>query len=79
MTPKGPSGSGRPARIETVLLDAGGVLIDLDYDLLRLADSFHTEGFFRRESSLARQVLPPRPKPAPVVDEPDPQLRLPGL
>lgn len=31
----------------------------LDYDLLRLKDSFHTEGFFRRESSLARQLLPP--------------------
>jgi hypothetical protein len=31
----------------------------LDYDLLELEDSFHTEGFFRRESSLARQLLPP--------------------
>jgi hypothetical protein len=30
----------------------------LDYDLLRLADSFHTEGFFRRESSLFRQLVP---------------------
>lgn len=29
----------------------------LDYELLRLDDSFHTEGFFRRESSLFRQVM----------------------
>ena len=30
----------------------------LDYQHLRLADSFHTEGFFRRESSLFRQLAP---------------------
>jgi hypothetical protein len=30
----------------------------LDYELLKLADSFHTEGFFRRESSLFRQIVP---------------------
>jgi len=30
----------------------------LDYDLLLLADSFHTEGFFKRESSLFRQLVP---------------------
>ncbi|MBI4736681.1 MAG: hypothetical protein HY766_11605 [candidate division NC10 bacterium] len=29
----------------------------LDYELLQLADSFHTEGFYRRESSLLRQLL----------------------
>ncbi len=29
----------------------------LDYELLGLADSFHTEGFYKRESSLLRQVL----------------------
>lgn len=29
----------------------------LDYALLGLPDSFHTEGFFRRESSLSRQLL----------------------
>jgi hypothetical protein len=29
----------------------------LDYELLRLADSFHTEGFYKRESSLLRQIL----------------------
>jgi hypothetical protein len=30
----------------------------LDYELLGLEDSFHTEGFFRRESSLFRQLVP---------------------
>ncbi|KAF0192952.1 MAG: hypothetical protein FD165_55 [Gammaproteobacteria bacterium] len=30
----------------------------LDYELLKLADSFHTEGFFKRESSLFRQLVP---------------------
>lgn len=30
----------------------------LDYELLKLADSFHTEGFFRRESSLFQQLVP---------------------
>ena len=30
----------------------------LDYEYLRLADSFHTEGFFRRESSLFHQLVP---------------------
>jgi hypothetical protein len=30
----------------------------LDYELLRLPDSFHTDGFFRRESSLLRQLVP---------------------
>ncbi|MCC6209266.1 MAG: hypothetical protein IT488_14115 [Gammaproteobacteria bacterium] len=29
----------------------------LDYVLLGLADSFHTEGFYQRESSLFRQVI----------------------
>ena len=33
----------------------------LDYELLRLADSFHTEGFYKRESSLLRQLLPEAP------------------
>ncbi len=31
----------------------------LDYELLALPDSFHTEGFYKRESSLLRQLLPP--------------------
>ena len=34
----------------------------LDYALLDLDDSFHTEGFFKRESSLCRQLLPPAPR-----------------
>ena len=29
----------------------------LDYELLGLPDSFHTEGFYKRESSLMRQLL----------------------
>jgi hypothetical protein len=30
----------------------------IDYTLLRLADSFHTEGFYKRESSLFYQLVP---------------------
>ena len=30
----------------------------LDYERLKLDDSFHTEGFFKRESSLFKQLLP---------------------
>jgi hypothetical protein len=30
----------------------------LDYVQLRLADSYHTEGFFKRESSLFHQLVP---------------------
>jgi hypothetical protein len=30
----------------------------LDYHHFKLADSFHTEGFFRRESSLFHQLVP---------------------
>jgi hypothetical protein len=33
----------------------------LDYEYLKLADSFHTEGFFRRESSLFTQLVPATP------------------
>lgn len=29
----------------------------LDYELLKLEDSFHTEGFFKRESSLFKQLV----------------------
>ena len=29
----------------------------LDYEFLRLADSFHTEGFYKRESSLFHQLV----------------------
>lgn len=30
----------------------------LDYEFLALPDSFHTQGFYKRESSLLRQLLP---------------------
>ena len=33
------------------------LLHHLDYRYLKLADSLHTEGFFKRESSLVRQLL----------------------
>lgn len=33
----------------------------LDYHLLRLGESFHTDGFFKRESSLVKQLLRPSP------------------
>jgi hypothetical protein len=33
----------------------------LDYELLGLPESFHTEGFFRRESSLFKQLVPEAP------------------
>ena len=29
----------------------------LDYELFQLADSFHTEGFFKRESNLFKQLI----------------------
>lgn len=34
------------------------VMHHLDYALLGLGDSFHTEGFYQRESSLLKQLLP---------------------
>lgn len=33
------------------------VLHHMDYHLLNLEDSFHTEGFYKRESSLLKQLL----------------------
>jgi hypothetical protein len=54
----------------------------LDYTLLKLDDSFHTEGFFRRESSLFSQLFPdesrsrPRKKPA-VRKKKKAQMKLP--
>jgi hypothetical protein len=36
----------------------------LDYALLGLPESFHTEGFFKRESSLFRQLVTTPPPPA---------------
>lgn len=38
----------------------------LDYQLFELEESFHTEGFFRRESSLMRQLTPPLARKAPA-------------
>ncbi len=35
----------------------------LDYEHLRLADSFHTEGFYKRESSLFHQLVPEPARP----------------
>jgi hypothetical protein len=32
----------------------------IDYELLKLADSFHTEGFYKRESSLFHQITESR-------------------
>jgi hypothetical protein len=37
----------------------------LDYEHLRLADSFHTEGFYKRESSLFHQLVPEPASPTP--------------
>jgi hypothetical protein len=53
----------------------------LDVTILALDDSFHTEGFFRRESSLARQLLPPRtpPKRKAVAEAPPKRARQLGL
>ncbi len=42
----------------------------LDYERLRLADSFHTEGFYKRESSLFHQLVPEAARGAPVEPEP---------
>jgi hypothetical protein len=38
----------------------------LDYELMGLSDTFHTEGFFKRESSLMRALAPPREKKPPA-------------
>ena len=54
----------------------------LDYQLLKLRESFHTDGFFKRESSLVNQLLiashraaeaPPEPAPG-AVAAPRPSL-----
>jgi hypothetical protein len=42
--------------VRTVLHEVGH---HLDFTILDLEPSFHTEGFFRRESSMARQLLGP--------------------
>jgi len=43
------------AFLRTLLHEVGH---HLDYHYLKLADSFHTEGFFKRESSLFHQLVP---------------------
>jgi hypothetical protein len=48
------------AFLRTLLHEVGH---HLDYQYLKLADSFHTEGFFKRESSLFHQLVPTPPKP----------------
>jgi hypothetical protein len=47
--------------LRTLLHEAGH---HLDYTYLKLADSYHTEGFFKRESSLFRQLVPSAPPAA---------------
>jgi hypothetical protein len=37
----------------------------LDYTYLEMAESFHTEGFFKRESSLFHQLVPKEAEPQP--------------
>jgi uncharacterized damage-inducible protein DinB len=41
----------------------------LDYTLLNLTDSFHTEGFYKRESSLFHQLVPPKGDAMPTMEE----------
>jgi hypothetical protein len=41
----------------------------LDYTLLGLPDSFHTDGFYRRESSLFHQIAGPAAAPAGLAGE----------
>ena len=42
----------------------------LDYTLFGLADSFHTQGFFSRESSLFKQLIPAKGTDRGVVQRP---------
>jgi hypothetical protein len=44
----------------------------VDYERLALADSYHTEGFFRRESSLFRQLVPEPVDPDQRSESPPP-------
>jgi hypothetical protein len=41
----------------------------LDYTVLALPDSLHTEGFYKRESSLFHQLVPARSAAMPTVDD----------
>jgi hypothetical protein len=44
----------------------------LDYEHLRLPDSFHTEGFYKRESSLFHQLVPEAREAPPTPPAPPP-------
>ena len=50
--------------VRTMLHEVGH---HIDYTVLRLADSFHTEGFYKRESSLFYQLVPAARKAPPAV------------
>jgi hypothetical protein len=80
------AGDGKPAKLEVWMRTAARTKVvrfrtflrtlvhelahHLDVTLFGLDDSFHTEGFFRRESSLVRQLLPAsRRRPATVPAE----------
>ncbi len=41
----------------------------IDYTLLRLPDSYHTEGFYKRESSLFYQLVPRKDTAMPTMEE----------
>jgi hypothetical protein len=41
----------------------------VDYTLLRLPDSYHTEGFYKRESSLFYQLVPRKDTTMPTMEE----------
>lgn len=51
----------------------------LDYRLLELRDSFHTEGFFKRESSLVNQLLSAARAQAPAAAHEHPAAPRPSL
>jgi hypothetical protein len=74
-----PEEAGKPARIQVWMRTAKHkrvvafrsflrtVLHELchhfDYELLRLPETFHTEGFYQRESSLFKQLVVPAEPP----------------
>ncbi len=46
----------------------------LDYTYFRFRESYHTEGFFQRESSLFHRVMSPTTKSSPVAQKPSQSL-----
>jgi len=46
----------------------------LDYERLQLEESFHTEGFYKRESSLVRELMASRAEPGPGREDRKPSL-----